>query len=91
MKFSYITNLFAFETLCFKPALNMSTRSQSRVDDFDVLKKLGSGSFGKVYKVRRKEDEKLYVIKNIAINGLTLKEQKAAISECAILSRLDNP
>ena len=31
--------------------------------DFDILNKLGQGSFGKVYKVKRKVDSTIYVLK----------------------------
>ena len=36
---------------------------KSQESDFEKLQKLGSGSFGVVYTVRRKQDNKLYVMK----------------------------
>lgn len=35
------------------------------MSDFEIMKKLGQGSFGKVYKVKRKADNKFYVCKII--------------------------
>jgi NIMA (never in mitosis gene a)-related kinase len=61
------------------------------IHQFDILTKIGSGSFGTVYKVRRKADQLLYVIKNIRIVELAFKEQNDAINECQILAQLDSP
>ena len=60
-------------------------------DDFEALGKLGSGSFGTVFKVRRKTDGQTYVIKSIRIVDLTATEQQAAINEVNILNQLENP
>ena len=34
--------------------------SKSSMNDFDILTELGKGSFGCVYKVRRKTDSRIY-------------------------------
>jgi NIMA (never in mitosis gene a)-related kinase len=62
--------------------------ARSKLGDFDVLSRLGSGSFGTVYKVRRYVDEGLYVIKNVRIVELSFKEQSEAINEVQILAQL---
>jgi hypothetical protein len=49
-----------------------------------VLFKLGSGSFGTVFKVKRKIDAKHYVIKKVNISELSRKEQMGAIKEGAV-------
>lgn len=41
--------------------------------DFDVVKDLGSGSFGKVQLVRKKADQKLYAIKSVLMTRLNQK------------------
>ena len=43
--------------------------------DFEILKKIGEGAFGKVYKVKRKSDGHYYAIKIINIS----KMDKASI------------
>ena len=37
----------------------------SKLDNFEKLNKLGQGSFGVVYKVKRKKDKQIYVLKQI--------------------------
>jgi NIMA (never in mitosis gene a)-related kinase 1/4/5 len=67
----------------------MSTRS--KLADFEILSRLGSGSFGTVFKVRRFIDENMYVIKNVRIVELSFKEQSEAINEVQILAQLKSP
>jgi serine/threonine protein kinase len=64
-----------------KKALTTRSGSGSRLSDFQVLGKLGSGSFGTVFKVLRKTDSKVYVLKKIPIADMEPKEQKDAINE----------
>ena len=58
--------------------------------DFDVLARLGAGSFGTVFKCRRKEDDLLYVIKVVPIKELTRKERQEAINEVQLLAAIDS-
>ncbi len=59
--------------------------------DFETQNKLGSGSFGTVYKVRRKADNSIYVIKDVRIGELSFREQAEAINEVNILAGIDSP
>lgn len=43
--------------------------------DFEIVKKLGSGSFSSVYKVRRKSDLQDYAMKKVHLAGLSLREK----------------
>lgn len=65
--------------------------SRSKLQDFEVLSRLGSGSFGTVFKVRRLVDDNLYVMKNVRIVDLSYKEQTEAINEVKILAQLKSP
>jgi len=38
---------------------------KSSLRDFDLLKQIGKGSYGTVYKARRKSDKEIYAIKTI--------------------------
>ena len=63
---------------------------RSKLSDFETLNKLGAGSFGTVFRVRRLLDEKIYVIKDVRIGELSFKEQEEAINEVNILAGLDS-
>lgn len=60
-------------------------------EDFQVLSRLGSGSFGTVYKVHRHADGQEYVIKEIRIAELTSKEQLSAVNEVKLLAKIKSP
>jgi NIMA (never in mitosis gene a)-related kinase len=60
-------------------------------DDFDFLQRLGSGSFGTVFRVRRRIDDLIYVVKVVRIAELTIKEKGEAINEVRLLAQIDNP
>lgn len=67
----------------------MSLKSTSK--DFEVLNKLGQGSFGTVYKVRRKADKNFYVMKSINISQMDRRGQQESVNEVKILASLDSP
>ena len=53
-----------------------------------IEKQLGKGTYGVVYKVKKKEDNKIYVLKQISLIGLT-QEQKADVKlEAQVLSKI---
>mmetsp|Transcript_8829 Transcript_8829/g.15031 ORF Transcript_8829/g.15031 Transcript_8829/m.15031 type:complete len:749 (-) Transcript_8829:311-2557(-) len=64
---------------------------RSCADDFDIINRIGSGSFGTVFRVRRKQDGNIYVIKNVRISELSKKEQLEAINEVDLLAKMDSP
>ncbi len=66
----------------------MSDRSS--LNDFELVQRLGAGSFGVVFKARRLADDSLYVIKSIRISELSFREQGDAINEVKILSQMDS-
>lgn len=66
------------------------TPLQTTVQDFDVLNKLGEGSFSTVYKVKRKSDGKIYALKKVKFGFLKPKEKENALSEIRILASLNN-
>jgi dihydrodipicolinate synthase/N-acetylneuraminate lyase len=56
--------------------------------DFTVLGKLGQGSFGSVYKVRRVADGLVYVLKRIALDAMGATERTLAVQECWLMASL---
>ena len=64
---------------------------QGRMAEFEVMNKLGSGSFGVVYKVRYKKDNKIYVLKVIDTSKMHRQQRAEAAKESQLMSKLDNP
>lgn len=61
---------------------------RTRASDFRIISKLGSGSFGTVFKVLRFADQQEYVIKDIRIVDLSKKEQMNAVNEVKLLAKI---
>ncbi|KAM9466936.1 protein kinase containing Z-DNA binding domains [Clarias gariepinus] len=53
-------------------------------ESFDLMKELGSGGFGEVYKVKHKFDGKIYAVKRVVLT-------EEADSEVKALARLEHP
>ena len=61
------------------------------MNDFLIEKVLGKGSFGSVYLVRRKEDNKIYALKSVILEKLNKKEQENSVNEVRILASVNHP
>ncbi|MEW5302088.1 MAG: hypothetical protein WDW36_004898 [Sanguina aurantia] len=64
--------------------------ARSTYEDFLIKEKIGSGSYGVVYKVIRKVDRLVYAMKEIDLQGMTRKEQEECIREVRVLSSLES-
>ncbi|KAG1671969.1 hypothetical protein FOA52_013341 [Chlamydomonas sp. UWO 241] len=64
--------------------------ARSTFEDFKVMDKIGSGSYGVVFKVLRKADRMVYAMKEIDLAGMSRKEQEECIRETRVLSSLDS-
>jgi len=59
---------------------------------FHILKILGAGSFGKVYLVKKKQDEKIFAMKALKKRDLIIKKQlRYAVTEVNVLKRCNHP
>lgn len=56
--------------------------------DFRKLKKLGAGSFGAVFKVRRIKDGETYALKEVDMRRLSPREQEDAVNEIRLLASM---
>ena len=61
------------------------------MNGFEILKKLGDGSYSVVYKVRRKADNNIYALKKVNLQKLKEKEKQNALNEVRILASVKSP
>ncbi|BGP47735.1 hypothetical protein JCM10450v2_003600 [Rhodotorula kratochvilovae] len=76
--------------LLFEPLLS---RPKLTVDDFQVLRRIGQGSFGQVFRVRKRDTKRIYAMKVIRKASVTTPEALAqVIAERQVLARTtDSP
>jgi len=56
-----VKNRFLF----ISPSVQLGLEAESKITDFEILEKLGEGSFGKVYRAKHKKTGAIYAIKSI--------------------------
>jgi len=59
--------------------------------DFQILNRLGEGSYSSVFKVKRLSDGKEYAMKRVKMGGLNQKEIQNALNEVRILASIRSP
>eukprot|EP01062_Namystynia_karyoxenos_P022615 TRINITY_DN18686_c0_g1_i1.p1 TRINITY_DN18686_c0_g1~~TRINITY_DN18686_c0_g1_i1.p1 ORF type:complete len:527 (+),score=218.75 TRINITY_DN18686_c0_g1_i1:118-1581(+) len=64
-------------------------RKPITIEDFELLSMLGKGSYGKVIKVKKKEDGQLYALKIMRKDAIT--KPREVMSERAVLQQVDHP
>uniref|UniRef100_A0A3Q2CD91 Serine/threonine-protein kinase Nek2 n=1 Tax=Cyprinodon variegatus TaxID=28743 RepID=A0A3Q2CD91_CYPVA len=63
----------------------------SRVEDYEVLNTIGSGSYGRCQKIRRKSDGKVLVWKELDYGTMAESEKQMLVSEVNLLRELKHP
>ncbi|XP_069573214.1 serine/threonine-protein kinase Nek2 [Brachyistius frenatus] len=63
----------------------------SRVEDYEVLHTIGSGSYGRCQKIRRKTDVKILVWKELDYGTMAESEKQMLVSEVNLLRELKHP
>ena len=58
---------------------------------FEIISKLGEGSYSVVYKVKRKTDSKIYALKKVRLKKLSDKEKENSLNEVRILASVKSP
>ena len=64
--------------------------TSTSLDDFEIQKTLGKGTFGSVYLVTRKKDNKIYAIKSVILEKLSKKQQENSLNEVRILASINH-
>ena len=60
------------------------------MENFEIINKLGTGGFSKVYKVRRKQDNQIYAFKKVQILNLSEKQKQNCLNEIRVLASIKN-
>jgi serine/threonine protein kinase len=60
------------------------------MENFEIINKLGSGGFSKVYKVKRKLDNKIYALKKVQILNLSEKQKMSSLNEIRVLASINS-
>ncbi|KAJ3033088.1 hypothetical protein HDV00_006732 [Rhizophlyctis rosea] len=75
--------------ICFKKSQKGKPMS---IDDFDLLKVLGKGSFGKVMQVRKKDTNRIYAMKIIRKAHIVQRaEVTHTLAERTVLAKINHP
>jgi serine/threonine protein kinase len=59
-----------------------------RTKDFKIVKLLGKGTYGAVYKVIRKSDNEEYALKEVSLKALKKREREDAVNEVRVLASI---
>ena len=71
--------------------MNNLLKSSTTLEDFTIEKVIGKGSFGSVFLVKRKLDQKLYALKSVFLEKLDKKEQENSVNEVRLLASISHP
>ena len=61
------------------------------MEEYERIKSLGEGSYGKVFLARQKRDGALVCVKAMSMGGLSKKEREACHNEASLLKRMSHP
>uniref|UniRef100_UPI00398E6767 serine/threonine-protein kinase Nek2 isoform X1 n=2 Tax=Pristiophorus japonicus TaxID=55135 RepID=UPI00398E6767 len=63
----------------------------SRLEDYELMESIGSGSYGRCQKIRRKSDGKVLVWKEMDYGSMSEAEKQMLVSEVNLLRELKHP
>ncbi|SMR54933.1 unnamed protein product [Zymoseptoria tritici ST99CH_3D1] len=69
-----------------------NTQRSLKVEDFELLKVVGKGSFGKVMQVMKKDTSRIYALKTIRKQHIISRSEVAhTLAERSVLAQINNP
>ena len=69
----------------------IKSKEKIKINEYTLIERIGVGSYGRIYKVRKEEDSKIYVLKEIPVNKNIDNEKLESVkTEAEILSSLSN-
>ena len=61
------------------------------MEQFDIIKTIGKGSFASVLKLKRKEDNQYYALKRVKILEMSPCDRDHALNEVRLLASFHHP
>jgi NIMA (never in mitosis gene a)-related kinase len=61
------------------------------LNDFEILKDLGTGAFGSVFQVKRKSDELIYALKRVKVGKMNERDKQNSLNEVRVLASMCHP
>ena len=61
------------------------------MEKYEVLNQIGRGNFGKIFKIKRKSDNKILIWKELDYSQMNEKEKEQIVTEVNILRELNHP
>ena len=70
--------------------VNQDSKNIKYIGKYQIIKKIGEGSYAKIYKVKKDSSETCYVLKNIPVSEEDYSSMNEILNESSILSTCDN-
>ena len=73
-----------------KKSIKSKSDNSKYIRNYQIIKKIGEGSYAKIYKVKKDNSDTLYVLKNIPVSEEDYSSMNEILNESSILSQCDN-